>query len=135
MRFSFRGNCLFIFLFAATLLATPPGYHEPWGNDCDLKAPAPTKEKKAPSLAVRMADSIIKFHQEVISPVDGPRSHYRPSSSQHMHLAMHRYGFFKGFIMGCDRLLRENDEEWVYRKVEVDGCIFKYDPAKENKYD
>ena len=33
------------------------------------------------------------------------------------------------------RLLRENDEEWVYRKVEVDGRIFKYDPAKENKYD
>ena len=114
MRFSFRGNCLFIFLFAATLLATPPGYHEPWGNDCDLKAPAPTKEKKAPSLAVRMADSIIKFHQEVISPVDGPRSHYRPSSSQYMHLAMHRYGFGLGLPA-----FREAASAWMMTRFGV----------------
>jgi hypothetical protein len=83
-----------------------------------------------------VADAVIRFHQEVISPVDGPRSHYRPSSSQYMHQAMHRYGFLKGFIMGCDRLLRENDEEWVYRTIQDnDGKIFKYDPAKANKYE
>ena len=51
-----------------------------------------------------------------------------------MQLAMQRYGFLKGFIMGCDRLLRENDEEWVYRTVEIDGRRFKYDPAKTDKY-
>ena len=51
-----------------------------------------------------------------------------------MQLAMQRYGFLKGYIMGCDRLLRENDEKWVYRNVEIDGKLFKYDPAKENKY-
>ena len=54
---------------------------------------------------------VIDFHQKVISPVDGPRSHFRPSSSQYMRQAMHNYGFFKGYIMGCDRLLRENSEE------------------------
>jgi hypothetical protein len=52
-----------------------------------------------------------------------------------MHQAMHNYGFLKGFIMGCDRLLRENDEEWVYRTIQIDGKIFKYDPAKTNKYE
>ena len=36
--------------------------------------------------------------------------------------------------MGCDRLLRENDEKWVYHTVEIDGQKFKYDPARENKY-
>ncbi len=86
------------------------------------------------SLLTQIADSIIRFHQEVISPVDGPRSHYRPSSSQYMRLAMYRYGFFKGFIMGCDRLLRENDEKWVYRVIEIDGQTFKYDPAITDKY-
>lgn len=124
---------LFNFLFF--LLAVQPGYYEPWGKDAHLKPVSTQKPQEAISIATRIADAVIQFHQEVISPVDGPRSHYRPSSSQYMHLAMHRYGFFKGFIMGCDRLLRENDEEWVYRTIQVDGRLFKYDPAKVNKYD
>ena len=125
-------------LFSALIsffLIAYPGYFEPWGNDAGLKPPHPQEQKSPPSIATRIADAVIQFHQQVISPVDGPRSHYRPSSSQYMHLAMHRYGFFKGFIMGCDRLLRENNEEWVYRTIQYDGKIFKYDPAKENKYD
>ncbi len=123
-------NCLI-----ATLLLVRPGYYEPWGKDSGLKPAAPTPPKEKVSIATRVADAVIRFHQEVISPVDGPRSHYRPSSSQYMHQAMHNYGFLKGYIMGCDRLLRENDEEWVYRTIQVDGQIFKYDPAKTNKYE
>jgi len=119
----------------STLLLVQPGFYEPWGKDSGLKAPAPAAAKEKVSFATRVADAVIQFHQEVISPVDGPRSHYRPSSSQYMHQAMHNYGFLKGFIMGCDRLLRENDEEWVYRTIQVDGKIFKYDPAKTNKYE
>lgn len=111
-----------------------PGYFEPWGNDSDLLPAVAVQENPKPSIATRVADAVIRFHQEVISPVDGPRSHFRPTSSRYMQLAMQRYGFVKGFIMGCDRLLRENDEEWVYRTVEIDGQIFKYDPARENKY-
>jgi putative component of membrane protein insertase Oxa1/YidC/SpoIIIJ protein YidD len=120
--------CLPFFLFAY------PGYFEPWGNQCDLKHKNEEKPTKAPSIATQIADAIIRFHQEVISPVDGPRSHYRPTSSRYMQLAMHRYGFLKGYIMGCDRLLRENDEEWVYRTIEIDGKTFKYDPAIVDKY-
>jgi hypothetical protein len=114
-------------------LHAAPGYHEPWGYDSNLQRTksTPTTDR---SLATKIADRIIRFHQEVISPVDGPRSKYRPTSSRYMQLAMYRYGFLRGFIMGCDRLLRENDEEWVYRKIEVDGRIFKYDPAKMDKY-
>lgn len=111
-----------------------PGYFEPWGQDSDLRASPPAETTAQYSLATRIADAIIRFHQQVISPVDGPRSHFRPTSSRYMQLAMQRYGFFKGYLMGCDRLLRENDEEWVYRKIEIDGQIFKYDPAKVNKY-
>jgi putative component of membrane protein insertase Oxa1/YidC/SpoIIIJ protein YidD len=122
-------------LLVPILLAASPGYFEPWGKDSDLKSPKPKTTQEKVSMATRVADAVIQFHQQVISPVDGPRSHYRPSSSQYMHSAMHRYGFLKGFIMGCDRLLRENDEEWVYRTIQVDGKIFKYDPAKENKYE
>ena len=127
MRFS-------LFLLIATTLSAHPSFEEPWGKDSGLKKPPAAKEAPKHSLATRVADSIIRFHQEVISPVDGPRSSFRPTSSRYMQLAMHRYGFVKGFLMGCDRLLRENDEKWVYRTVEIDGQTYKFDPALEDKY-
>ncbi len=131
----FCNSLLIALCFFAPLYLFPyPGYFEPWGNDRDLRAFPIEQKAHNPSVATQIADAIIRFHQDVISPVDGPRSHYRPTSSRYMQLAMQRYGFLKGFIMGCDRLLRENDEKWVYRTIEIDGQIFKYDPAKENKY-
>ncbi len=126
----FRICCFF---WVSSLFATA-GFFEPWGKDATLKMPPKNPPQETVSIATKIADIIIKFHQEVISPVDGPRSHYRPTSSAYMKLAMHRYGFIKGFLMGCDRLLRENDEDWVYRKIEIDGKIYKYDPAFTNKY-
>lgn len=99
-----------------------------------MRPPCPPTEEQQPSIGVRIANAVIWFHQNIISPIDGPRSAYRPSSSQYMKQAMSRYGFFRGFVMGCDRLLRENDEEWVYRTIEENGKTYKYDPAFEDKY-
>lgn len=121
-------------IIAPSLLLARPLFQEPWGKDAGLRVPPPETPAPKKSLGVILADLIINFHQQVISPVDGPRSHYRPSSSQYMREAMHNYGFLKGFLMGCDRLMRENDEEWVYRTIEENGQTFKYDPASENKY-
>lgn len=123
-----------VYLLIPLSLFAGPLYQEPWGKDSELTRPLPSKEKPKRSIAIRIADAVIDFHQKVISPVDGPRSHFRPSSSQYMRQAMYNYGFIKGFIMGCDRLLRENSEEWVYRKIEVDGELFKYDPPTMDKY-
>ena len=123
-----------IFFFFILLQIGFAGFNDPWGVDSQLRAPPPQVEEENLSAATKIADALIWFHQNVISPVDGPRSHYRPSSSSYMKQAMHRYGFLKGFVMGCDRLLRENDEDWVYRKIEVDGQLFKYDPADIDKY-
>lgn len=124
---------IFKFLIIPILCFGSAGFYEPWGRDAGLQKKTP-KQEVSSNLAVKIADAVIHFHQTVISPVDGPRSHYRPSSSQYMKQAMHQYGFIKGYLMGCDRLLRENSEEWVYRKIEENGQIFKYDPATENKY-
>lgn len=75
-------------------------------------------------------EQLIAFHQNVISPADGPRSNFRPSSSQYMLDAMRMYGFFKGFAMGCDRLMRENADPWVYRTtINEAGERMKYDPV------
>lgn len=122
---------LFIFsLFFLTNLSA-----EPWGKDADLAAnkwnePVCSKAKNHSSWLVQFGIKAIRFHQEIISPADGPRSHYIPSSSQYTLEAMCKHGFFQGYILGCDRLLRENDEEWVYRKIKApNGYLLKWNPV------
>lgn len=116
-------------LFICPLMAEV-GYVEPWGKEAHLNKPiiAPDQPKKH-TLWVKLASQVIYFHQNVLSPIDGPRSHYRPSSSQYMLFAMRKHGFTKGFIMGCDRLLRENKDPWCYRKTLFEGKVMKWDPV------
>lgn len=73
-------------------------------------------------------EKVIWFHQNIVSPIDGPRSHYKPSSSGYMLQAIHKHGFVKGYLMGCDRLLRENRDPWIYRTALVNDKIWKVDP-------
>ncbi len=121
-----------ILLLCPLLLYARPGFHPPWGKDTDLHY-YENRESAPPvhhSLPVRIAEKIINFHQTVLSPVDGPRSHFRPSSSAYMKEALLKHGFITGFIMGCDRLMRENSDPWVYRKIQDEGKLFKYDPVR-----
>ena len=120
----------FLLLLIPLYAAADLQYREPWGKDSDLHTKSYTHSplKKKSSLAVYLATQVILFHQRIISPVDGPRSHFRPTSSRYMQLAMQKHGFMKGFIMGCDRLLRENKDPWMYRSIEIDGKLYKYDP-------
>ena len=105
---------------------------EPWGKDADMINPEQVIKKKSfcnTPLLGPFAELMIKFHQEVISPCDGPRSHFIPSSSQYALDSMRKYGFFVGLTMGCDRLMRENKDDWVYRyTVDGAGVPIKYDP-------
>ena len=128
----------FLLVCATELFAIRAGYFEPWGKDEKLRgSPVRTKNPYAhlydtpPSNnpLVYGMDLIVQFHQNVISPVDGPRSNFRPTSARYMLLAMKRHGFIKGYLMGCDRLIRENSDPWVYRKKEIDGVVYKWDPT------
>jgi uncharacterized protein len=124
------------FLPLALSLAFLPLFAEPWGKDADLadfatayRAPAAVQKCSTLGLG-SFAEVMIGFHQNVISPADGPRSHFIPSSSQYTLDAMRNYGFFQGFAMGCDRLMRENKAPWVYRiTLDGAGCPIKYDPV------
>lgn len=124
---------LLILFLSPILVHAIPGYFEPWGKDAGLAYhPSQSIQEVKPkdSIAVRVAEQVILFHQNVLSPVDGPRSHFRPSSSSYMMQSMQKHGFIMGFLMGCDRLMRENGDDWVYRKIESEGKIFKYDPIR-----
>ena len=119
---------LSLFLLPAFLFSIP-GYFEPWGKDADLKyAPPAEQQELSLSFMAQGMEKVIWFHQNIISPVDGPRSHYKPSSSNYMLQAIRKHGFFKGYIMGCDRLLRENSDPWIYRTAIIDNKIWKTDP-------
>jgi uncharacterized protein len=121
----------FLLLLLPHFLTALSGYHEPWGRDSDLHIkPKEITTYPNPSTATKVARQVILFHQKVISPIDGPRSHFLPCSSQYMKISMLKHGFFKGFLMGCDRLLRENKDPWIYRKVTINGQIIKYDPPR-----
>ena len=105
----------------------------PWGKDSDMATPCacvPAQCNGSTPLFGSFGETMIRFHQEVISPCDGPRSHFIPSSSRYTLDAMRKYGFFQGVAMGCDRLMRENKDPWVYR-ITYDGAgkIIKYDPV------
>lgn len=130
-----RFNKLLIFcLFAFSALFAID--EEPWGRDVDLISPLPNKSNNKPtslSLAGKMMHGIIHFHQKVLSPAKGPTSNFRPTSSRYMELAIQEYGFLRGFVMGCDRLLRENNEQWIYRTIDEKGISFKFDPAIMDK--
>ncbi len=112
-------------LLLSTSLYAASGFFDPWGKDSGLSitpSMAPrtlsTPPKNRNSLS-KTAESVILFHQNVISPADGPRSHFRPTSARYMLLAMRKYGVIEGYLKGCDRLLRENSDPWVYRTVVI----------------
>lgn len=110
-------------------------FAEPWGKDADLVSLKTSKihcsQSIKPSPLAKVSEVMILFHKKVISPADGPRSHFRPNSSQYTLDAIRKYGFFKGFILGCDRLMRENNEEWIYPTiVNEEGMLTKWNPVK-----
>lgn len=122
------------FLIFLLSLSLPIKAQGPWGKDQDLAnwdAKCGTVEKCRTPVLGEFSEVMIRFHKEVISPADGPRSCHKPNSSQYTLDAMRKYGFFQGYIMGCDRLMRENNDPWIYPVVtDSNGDTFKWDPVK-----
>jgi putative component of membrane protein insertase Oxa1/YidC/SpoIIIJ protein YidD len=121
----------FVFLTLCHCWLAPLTAEGPWGKDASLARSYQKKHDLKPSALAVQAGTLISFHREVISPADGPRSHFLPSSSQYTFQAMYTYGFGYGFLAGCDRLMRENSEEWIYpRTRNEEGQIIKSDPVR-----
>lgn len=118
-----------LFVYEAVLAEVP------WGTDASLAfyepCEAPSPKMRSCNPLAEAGVCMIRFHQEVISPADGPRSNFIPSSSQYTLDAMKKYGFAKGVAYGCDRLMRENSEKWVYQTtLNPEGKIMKFDPVR-----
>lgn len=103
---------------------------DPWGVDLELLEPQAATSPIKLTLSKKISHKMIKFYQNVISPIDGPRSNYSPSSSEYTRQAICKYGFIKGFVLGCDRLLRENKGQWHYPIVSTSEGDRKSDPLR-----
>jgi len=119
-----RKTFFILLLCSQTLLA------DPWGKDADLVTRKAECQQKKENFLVKFAEMAIHFHQNNISKTDGPRSHFVPSSSQYTLDAMKKYGFGYGFLLGCDRLMRENNDPWIYPTAAGKYNTLKHDPVR-----
>lgn len=134
-------------LFTINLLANDL-VSEPWGPDSELSRMSRiqlmqvegqkrelsyTKQEKTHiekckyTISQRACRKMIHFFQNYISEIDGPRSSFYPTSSQYALDSICQFGVLKGIAMGCDRLMRENKEEWVYEHTQKYGIDRKVD--------
>ncbi len=108
-------------------------FSEPWGIDAELAyTTRKNTQGEKPKLDAKrvVCRTLIRFYQDYISPIDGPRSSFYPTSSQYTLEAIQKYGVVRGISMGCDRLMRENDESWVYERTDKYGMERKLDPVR-----
>lgn len=105
---------------------SPDSCQDPWA----LELHTPKTQKTFTPLSKVELELIIAFHRQILSDADGPRSHYYPVSSHYMQDAIRTHGAFQGVLIGMERLLRENQDPWIYPRVEIGGFNLKYDPVK-----
>ena len=78
---------------------------------------------------------LIRFYQVYISPIDGDRCPMVPSCSTYMKNSIEKHGFFIGWIMGMDRLVRcGRDEVKISSPVWINKKIYTYDPVENNDF-
>ena len=77
---------LLILLLLPILAHARAGYHEPWGTDADMvhfdPNQAPPPPPQTPSILVSAAEKVIRFHQNVLSPVDRHYNPHQPSQTR-----------------------------------------------------
>ena len=77
----------------------------------------------------------ITFFQKYISPVDGDRCPMYPSCSSYSKQAFQTHGFFMGWIMTCDRLMRcGRDETRLSPEIMQNGRRLTYDSLSQNDF-
>ncbi len=77
----------------------------------------------------------IKIYQNNISAIDGHRCPMFPSCSVYALKAIKKHGYFKGWIMACDRLLRcGRDETRLSPLIIINGRKLTYDPLCNNDF-
>jgi len=118
---------LFVSLFGLSGSHGEEGrWEEPWQKE--------ERQGRAPSAGERVAENLIRFFINYISPVDGDRCPSYPTCSQYGLEAVRKHGVLAGFVMTCDRLIHESDEIRGAPLIKVHDSYRYYDPVENNDF-
>jgi uncharacterized protein len=77
----------------------------------------------------------IRLFQKYLSRVDGDRCAMTPSCSHYAQLAIRRHGALMGWIMTCDRLLRDGHDELKHSPMVMTRAGIRcLDPVENNDF-
>ena len=85
--------------------------------------------------ATGIMSATIELFKAHISPIDGDRCPMYPSCSEYSRESFGRHGFFMGWIMTCDRLVRcGRNERTTAPRIVVGGVPRYYDSVEDNDF-
>ena len=82
----------------------------------------------------RIAENLLSFYRNVISPLDGDRCVMAPTCSLYGHQAVREYGPWMGMVLIADRLLHEADEIPLVPIIIERNEKLYLDPLESNTY-
>jgi Putative membrane protein insertion efficiency factor len=88
----------------------------------------------AVSLPVDVFDRLLRFFQQVISPVDGARSNMYPTGSAYARQVIKKHGALLGIMLTAERLMHEGNEGKVSPRIQKYGVWRIYDPVEANDW-
>ncbi|MDY6951890.1 MAG: membrane protein insertion efficiency factor YidD [Thermodesulfobacteriota bacterium] len=99
------------------------------------KPEARASVQERPGKATPMPALLVARYREYVSPIDGSDCPMVPSCSQYSLDALEKHGFFMGWLMTWDRLLRcGRDEIKRSSRVVLGGEEKCYDPVENNDF-
>jgi len=100
-------SLLFVLLLCAALPATAAAVASGMrGPRLPLERPAAVAPQVAPVAARQALLTPIRWFQQYVSPIDGPRCQFAPTCSNFGYVAVRDQGPWRGILMTADRLLR-----------------------------
>jgi putative component of membrane protein insertase Oxa1/YidC/SpoIIIJ protein YidD len=79
-------------------------------------------------------DAYVRFFQQVISPLDGPRSTMAPTGSVYARKAIKKHGALLGTVMTVERLMHEGNESQIAPRIRRHGLWRTHDPVEANDW-
>ena len=75
--FNMGFNTMKLVMIATLFVFSSLAAEQPWGKDADLVQKSALEKDMTTSLVSSGAEKLIRLYQIIVSPADGPRSHFR----------------------------------------------------------
>jgi len=121
---------LLLVAFGAGGKADAADFREPWGQQINRQAAMEPEGRDS------VFSGAVAWYQRFVSPAAGQgRCPMYPSCSAYSRKSFAEKGFFWGFVMTCDRLMRcGRDETRLAPKIWVEGRQLTHDPLEANEF-